>query len=441
MPLALENDKRMAHYNTQPESITNFGIQSIMPWMVWGLGCLFYFYECLLQVSPSVMSHELMRDFSVTSQTLGILSGIYFYSYAAMQLPGGVLMDYFGPHRLLTLATVVCAVSTIAFGMTDSFFMACVARLMIGFGSAFAAVGTMKLAANWFPAQRFALLTGLMVTIGMLGAIGGEAPLALLIDHFGWRHSMLIMGSTGLVLAVLLIFIAKDTPKNHEISAPHLVEEEHLIPSLLALMKNKQLWLVACYGGLMYMATPVFCGLWGVPFLMHKMMITKTTAANYISLVFIGWAIASPLWGIFSNRIGLRKPPMYIGCIGALICSLLFIFVPINTAIYMELLLFAFGLFSAGFLPAFTVAKELCNKKYVATGLSFMNMMNMLGIALAQPLIGYILDKMWEGEVNGTVRVYPLEAYHTGLAILPLGMLIALIILPKIKETYCQSAH
>lgn len=431
----------MAQYKTEPESISNLGVQSIMPWMVWGLGCLFYFYECLLQVSPSVMSHELMRDFSVTSQTLGLLSGVYFYSYAAMQLPGGVLMDYFGPHRLLTLATVVCAVSTMAFGMTDNFFMACVARLMIGFGSAFAAVGTMKLAANWFPAQRFALLTGLMVTIGMLGAIGGEAPLALLIDNFGWRHSMLIMGATGLILSVLLVFIVKDTPKNHGDSSHHLIEEELLIPSLLALMKNKQLWLVACYGGLMYMATPVFCGLWGVPFLMNKMMITKTSAANYISLVFVGWAIGSPLWGIFSNRIGLRKPPMYIGCIGALICSILFIFVPINTALYMEILLLAFGVFSSGFLPAFTVAKELCNKKYVATGLSFMNMMNMIGIALAQPLIGYILDKMWEGEVNGNVRVYPLEAYHTGLAILPLGMLIALIILPKIKETYCQSAQ
>lgn len=431
----------MAHYNTRSDSVVSFGIQSIMPWMVWGLGCLFYFYECLLQVSPSVMSNELMRDFAVTSQILGILSGIYFYSYAAMQLPGGVLMDYFGPHRLLTIATVVCAVSTIAFGMTDNFFMACLARLMIGFGSAFAAVGTMKLAANWFPAQRFALLTGLMVTIGMLGAIGGETPLALLIERFGWRHSMLIMGIVGLILAVLLIVIAKDTPKNHEISHHHPVEEEPLIPSLLTLIKNKQLWLVACYGGLMYMATPVFCGLWGVPFLMTKMMITKTTAANYISLVFIGWAIASPLWGVFSNRIGLRKPPMRIGCIGALICSTIFIFAPINTAIYMEILLFAFGIFSAGFLPAFSVAKELCNKKYVATGLSFMNMMNMLGIALAQPFIGYILDKLWQGEMKGNVRVYPLEAYHTGLAILPLGMLIALIILPKIKETYCQSVH
>jgi MFS family permease len=428
----------MAHYNTQSKSV-GLGIQSFIPWMVWGLGCLFYFYECLLQVSPSVMSNELMRDFSVTSQTLGILSGVYFYSYAAMQLPGGVLMDYFGPQRLLTIATVVCAVSTIAFGMTNNFFMACVARLMIGFGSAFAAVGTMKLAANWFPAQRFALLTGLMVTLGMLGAIGGEAPLALLIERFGWRNSMLIMGTIGLILALLLIVLAKDTPKNHEVHQS--IAEEPLIPSLLALIKNKQLWLVACYGGLMYMATPVFCGLWGVPFLMNKMLLSKTSAANYISLVFIGWAIASPLWGILSNRIGLRKPPMYIGCVGAFFCSVFFIFAPITQGIYMQISLFAFGIFSAGFLPAFTVAKELCNKKYVATGLSFMNMMNMIGIALAQPLIGFILDKMWTGELNGNVRIYPIHAYHTGLAILPLGMLIALIILPKIKETYCQSVH
>ncbi len=432
----------MAHYHTQSESMQKSNLKSLMPWMVWGLGCLFYFYECLLQVSPSVMSNELMRDFSVTSQTLGILSGIYFYSYAAMQLPGGVLMDYFGPHRLLTVATVVCAVSTIAFGMTDNFFMACVARLMIGFGSAFAAVGSMKLAANWFPAQKFALLTGLMVTIGMMGAIGGEAPLALLIENFGWRHSMIIMGSVGLVLSALIVLIARDTPKNYTPAIhQHPLEEERLVPSFLALIKNRQLWLVALYGGLMYMATPVFCGLWGVPFLMNKMLIAKSTAANYVSLVFIGWAIASPLWGIFSNRIGLRKPPMYIGCIGALICSTLFIFAPITSAFIMEFLLFAFGIFSAGFLPAFTVAKELCNKKYVATGLSFMNMMNMVGIALAQPLIGYILDKMWQGEMSGTVRLYPLVAYHTALSILPLGMLIALFILPRIKETYCQSAH
>lgn len=431
----------MAHYNTPPQLTKKTGLNALIPWIVWGLACLFYFYECLLQVSPSVMSNELMTDFAVTSQTLGILSGIYFYSYAVMQLPAGILMDYFGPQRLLTIATLICAVSTIAFGLTDNFVLACLARLMIGFGSAFAAVGTMKFAANWFAPSYFALLTGLMVTFGMLGAIGGEAPLALLIDQFGWRHSMVIMGFIGIGIAILIALIAKDRPKDYvaPVASLNSVEEERLIPSLLALIKNKQLWLVASYGGLMYMATPVFCGLWGVPFLMVKMGLSKATAANYISLVFIGWAIASPLWGVLSNRIGLRKPPMYIGCIGAMICSILFIYAPIQSSLTMEGLLLAFGLFSAGFLPAFTVAKELCNKKYVATGLSFMNMMNMIGIALAQPLVGYILDKMWHGQYNGAVRLYPLEAFHTALAIIPIGMFIALLILPAIKETYCHS--
>lgn len=427
------------HSSTSSEPST---FKSIMPWVVWGLGCLFYFYECLLQVSPSVMSSELMRDFNVTSHTLGILSGIYFYSYAAMQLPGGVMMDYFGPQRLLTIATAICALSTIAFGMTDNFFMACIARLMIGFGSSFAAVGAMKLAASWFPAERFALLTGMMVTIGMLGAIGGEAPLALLIDHYGWRESMVIMGSIGLILAILIYTIAKDAPKKGS-GAPATAheDEEPMLSSLVALLKNKQLWLVAFYGGLMYMATPIFCGLWGVPFLMFKMHIAKAMAANYISLVFVGWAIASPLWGIFSNRIGRRKPPMYIGCIGALISCSVFIYAPIDSPWVAEVFLFSFGVFSAGFLPAFAVAKELCSKKYVATGLSFMNMMNMVGIAIGQPLIGYILDHFWQGEVVNKVRVYPLEAYHIGLAILPIGMFISLLILPRLRETYCKSVQ
>ncbi|MDP3705469.1 MAG: MFS transporter [Legionellaceae bacterium] len=431
----------MAGINHRKTSSTTTPITTLKPWFVWGLGCIFYFYECLLQVSPSVMSSELMRDFGVTSQTLGILSGIYFYSYAAMQLPGGVLMDYFGPRRLLTIATSICAISTIAFGLTDSFMMACIARLMIGFGSAFAAVGAMKLAASWFPAERFALLTGLMVTIGMLGAIGGEAPLALLIDNYGWRESMKIMGSIGIVLAILIFAVTKDYPKDiaKKSNKKPLVEEEHVLLSLIALIKNKQLWFVALYGGLMYMATPVFCGLWGVPFLMLKMHLAKATAANYISLVFVGWAIASPLWGIYSNRIGLRKPPMYIGAVGGIITSSLFIFCNIQSAFLMEILLFLFGIFSAGFLSAFSVAKELCSKRYVATGLSFMNMMNMVGIALAQPAVGFILDRMWQGEIVDKVRIYPVEAYHVALALLPLGMIIALILLPRVPETYCKS--
>lgn len=297
----------------------------------------------------------------------------------------------------------------------------------------------MKLAANWFPANRFAWLTGMMVTVGMLGAIGGETPLALLIDRFGWRHSMIIMGFIGLAIAILIFIIVKDKPYTDHKPEKINHSTEPSINSFLSLLKNNQLWLVATYGGLMYMSTPVFCGLWGVPFLMFKLHLTKAAAANYISLVFVGWAIASPLWGIYSNRIGLRKPPLYIGSCGALITSILFIFAPIGAGWRMQLLLLTFGIFSSGFLPAFAVAKELCTSRYVATGLSFMNMVNMVGIALAQPIIGFILDWMWAGEIVNQVRVYPLHAYHLALALLPAGIFISLLILPQLKETYCHN--
>ena len=413
-------------------------VQGFKPWLVWGLGCLFYFYECLLQVSPSVMSNELMRDLGVTSHMLGVLSGVYFYLYAGMQLPCGLMTDYFGPRRLLTIATTICAVSTISFGLTEHFLMACIARLMIGFGSAFAVVGTLKLASNWFPANRFAFLTGMMVTLGMLGAIFGEAPLALMVDHCGWRHSMIIMGCIGLIIAALIYALTSDHATHAPSAANDPKEEGSLGQRLLVLVRNKQLWLVAVYGGLMYTATPVICGLWGVPFLIQTMHLPKAVAANYISLVFFGWAIAGPIWGIVSNRIGKRKPPLIIGCLGALVTSTLFILCPIRSHLAMQLLLFFFGLFSAGFLPAFALARELCNQNYVATALSFMNMMNMVGIALVQPAVGFVLDHLWTGDMTSGVRIYPVSAYHTALAILPIGIFVALLLLPMLNETYCK---
>lgn len=381
-----------------------------------------------------------MRDFSVTSHTLGILSGIYFYSYAAMQLPVGMLTDRFGPHRLLTTATLICALSTIAFSMTNSFATACFARLMIGFGSAFAVVGTMKLASNWFSQKRFAFLTGLMVTIGMLGAIGGEAPLALLIDLLGWRQGMFALGSIGLVIALLIFLMAKDSP-NQGKHMPHIEHEPPLFASLWQLMKNFELWLLAVFGGLVYLGTPVFCGLWGVPYLMLKFSITKAVAANYVSLIFIGWAVGSPLWGHFSNVIGRRKTSMYAAAIGGLLCMWIFIYSPIEQKQLIQISLCAFGFFSSGFLTAFAAAKELCPPNLVATSLSFMNMMNMIGIAIVQPMVGRILDTQWQGESIHGVRIYSVEAYQWALAVLPFGLIISIIILPFIRETYCHNIH
>lgn len=429
---------------------TNTIKETPMSWLVWSLGCLFYFYEFLLQVSPGVMKPELSQAFGISAQGFGILGGVYFYSYAGMQVPAGVLLDRFGPHKLLTFATLICAIATLAFAHTDNFNMALIARFCIGFGSAFAVVGTMKFAANWFPTQRFALLTGIMVAIGMSGAIGGEKPLAQFIHTFGWRSSFNVLGIVGIILAVLIFIIGKDSPnaKKDAKQSSHSLAGSfgEVVSSLARVITNPQIWLVAFYGGLVFMATPVFCGLWGVPFLESKYGFESELAATLTSMVFVGWIIGSPSWGLISDRLGLRKLPMTIGAIVALIFLSIVLYLPLHSAYAVGTCLFFFGLFSAGFLPAFSIIKEISCQKNCATALSFMNMMNMIGVALAQPLIGYLLDKFWlrsnpSVDITADVakRTYESVHYVQSISILPLGILIAIMLLPFIKETYCKT--
>lgn len=406
----------------------------IRAWFVWILSCIFYFYEFLLQVSPGVMSVHLMHDFSVTANGLGILSGVYFLSYAGMQIPAGVLLDRLGPHRLLTIASAVCAISSIVFGLTESFYAAIIARFFIGLGSAFAFVGALKLVANWFPATRFALLTGLIVTLGMLGAINGEAPLAHLIAQIGWRNSMFSLGIAGLVISLLIFIIVKDTPngrtKSNNLSFKTVLKE------FCQILKSKQLWLVAAYGGFMYMPTPTLCGLWGVPFLTAAYSVDNTVAAGMISLILLGWAVGAPVWGGFSDYIERRRSAMTAGAILAPLLLLFIVYHHFTHLIWLQALLFAFGFFSSAFLPAFSIARELNKPEHCATALSFMNMMNMVGVTLAQPLLGKFLDAMWNGTMSNNIRVYSIGNYQISITTMIIVMMIALVLLPFIKETF-----
>ncbi len=437
---AMQAEENMNNSNPHISNVK----ETPLSWLIWSLGCMFYFYEFLLQVSPGIMQNELIHAFNISAQGFGLLGGVYFYSYAGMQIPAGILLDKLGPHRLITFATLTCAIATLAFAHTNNFQMALVARFCIGFGSAFAAVGAMKFAANWFPAKRFTLLTGLMVAIGMSGAIGGEKPLAAFIHAYGWRPSFDILGIFGLLLAAAIHFIAQDCPTKHYEKKPGLSLRKSLFETrdnLKQVLINKQVWLVSTYGGLVFMATPVFCGLWGVPFLEAKYHVPSETAATLCSIIFIGWIIGSPSWGLISDKLGRRKPPMIIGSIVAFICLCTVLYSPLSNLNVIAGLMFLFGLFSAGFLPAFTIIKEISCQKNCATALSFMNMMNMIGIAVAQPLIGVLLDKLWlkDNPLNSTIleRTYTASQYINAISLLPIGMFIAILLLPFIKETYC----
>lgn len=409
---------------------------SILPWFMWGLGALFYCYETLLQVSPSVMVTDLMKAFSANGAQLGLLAAVYFYAYSCMQIPVGILLDRLGPRRLLTIASLICGSGALVFGLAHTLFFAAFGRLLIGLGSAFAAVGCMHLCATWLPLRYFATLTGVMVTMGMLGAIGGEGPLSLMVSHFGWRETLIIFGAIGVILAILIWAIVRDKslsayPGEHENKTP-------LLSGLKQILSNKQNLIVATYGALMYAPTTVFGGLWGVPFIMAFYNLERAVAATIVSMLFIGWAVGSPMFGIISDRIGRRRTPLIIGSYGSLITFSIVLFVPHLPLLVLGTLLFLFGFFSSGFLPSFSIIRESNPYHINATSIGFMNAFNMLTGAILQPLVGLILDLTWQGTLKGEVREYSVGSYQTSLILLPIGLLIAITILPFIKETYCR---
>ncbi|MDF2530171.1 MAG: major facilitator family transporter, partial [Gammaproteobacteria bacterium] len=158
---------------------------SYLPWVIWLLGALFFLAEYFVRISPSVITQELMATFHVDAFALGGLSGFFYYAYISMQVPVGILVDRFGSRRLLTGATLLCAISCLVFASMHTIQLGFLSRFLMGLGASFAFVGTLKLISLWFPPTRFALLAGTTQALGMLGAVIGDAPMAMIFNHFG----------------------------------------------------------------------------------------------------------------------------------------------------------------------------------------------------------------------------------------------------------------
>lgn len=421
--------------------MTDHTIKKITTWSIamWFFASAFYFYEFLLQVAPAVMLPELKDAFSADATAIGIMGGFYFLAYAGMQIPVGLLIDNLGPRRLLSGAALICAVGSVLFALSSTIYLAAMSRFFIGLGSAFAVVGAMSVVTRWFPPHRFALFTGLVVTIGMLGATAGGAPIALLLKIITWRQVSLLFGLIGLILAIILYAIVRDKPASP--ISYSVTEKLPLLTSLKAVLGKKQVWLIAIYGGLMFAPTSGFAALWGVRSLVSLHAITRSHAALVVSLIFIGWAVGGPIFGWYSNFRGNRKEPMYIASIMALILFSAAIYLPQDT-LSLGIIFFAFGFFSSGFVLAFTLIKEVTPPASSATALGFTNMLNMVGATIAQPLIGWLLDHFWTGQhADDGSRIYMAINYEHALALLPICLFLALILMPWIQETYCRELY
>lgn len=413
-----------------------------LPYVICSLSSLFYVYDFFVRVAPSAITHELMRDFHMDAKALGIMSAFFFYAYTPMQIPAGLLYDRFGPRILMTLMMALCSLGAVIFGSTHSVEMLSLARFMIGFASAFAFVGSLILAARWFPPKYFALITGLVQVMGCLGAIVGEAPVALVTPLIGWRNTFLYTAAIGAVITVLFWLILRDGPTEETISHVVHVPAKNEFTRLWTVCKNPQTWWAGLCGFACWAPITAFAELWGVPFLQAKYHVSSAIAAGSVSVVWIGIAVGSPVIGWWSDAIRSRRIPLVICNLIGFIAALSVIYLPTPNWWIMYVFLFMYGVAASAQAITFGVVQDNNPPSVAGTALGFNNMAVIFGGLVVQPVIGILLKSSWTGEMLHGAPVYSAANYLTAFSIIPLCSVLGIIVsIFFLKETHCEASY
>ncbi len=399
------------------------------PWVIITLCAFFLFFKYVLQVSPSVMTKDLMAEFHVNGAGLGNLAATYFYAYLVTQLFVGPLLDRYSPRYLTAFAILLCAAGAFAFANTHSIIAAQLSRALMGAGTAFATVSYMKMSALWFRPNQVAFVDGLLATAAMAGALCGQVPLTLLVNHSGWRESLIYCGIFGVVFAVIFFLVVKDK-KTTASTKTNMIK----LADIRALFKDKKNWLLTLYSGLAFTPIAVLGGLWGNPFFEVAHHLTSTEAAYFTSLIFIGLAVGGPLFGFLADRLGDSVRVMIIGTTLALISLFIAIYITSIPLWLFGSLLLLFGLGTGVFMLSFPLGKAMNSLGLAATVVALINTGDALFGSFTEPLIGKILDLSWNGAVIDGVHVFSLQSYHMALALLPIYLLMGLCCLVGLKK-------
>ena len=412
-----------------------------LAWLMWGLVATLYLLGFFQRMAPAVMVEELMRDFNISGAVMGNLSATYFYAYAAMQIPSGLLVDRIGPRRLSTFACIVAAIGIFIFAWGPNLLYAYLGRFLIGASVAVAFVTCMKLAGHWFPTNRFAMVTGVALLFGNIGGVLAGVPLSEAVAGVGWRTAMAVSGALTLVTALVMWLVVRDDPGEYGFKsyAHASVLEQGNLPAGIALKSvifRKDTWLLFFAGGLSASPVLVFAGLWGVPYLMQVYGLERAQAATITSTMLIAWAIGGPTLGSLSDRLGLRKKPYLFSTILTTLLWAIFLFIDVPYVLLYPLLA-AIGFTSGALIIGFAFAREV-NHPGASGAVGGVVNMSVLGIAaIMQPVLGKILDSHWDGVLINGARIYDSSAYSSAFVWFLVSSALSVIMVLLTRESFC----
>lgn len=414
-------------------------------WTAFVIVGLAYVLSYFHRFAPAAISADLQQTFHASAAALGGLAATYFYVYTVMQIPTGILVDTWGPRRVVAIGGVIAGIGALLFGIADTLTAASVGRLLVGLGVSVTFIALLKLNASWFHDRHFATMTGVTILLGNVGSLLAAAPLAWALTYVSWRTVFVAVGGFSLLLAVLAWYLVRDHPgeaglpslRELDGKAAHLPHRGHWYEGLQTVLKNRAtwpgLWVNAGLAGSLF----AFGGLWAVPLLRDGYGMDRAAAANHTTLLLAGFAIGALVIGRLSDRIGRRKPVMLAAALAYCLCWLPMLFGAPISGVAGYALFLVMGLCAPSFTLSWACAKEVNPPALSGMATSVVNVGAFLGTAILQPLVGWAIDRA-HADHGDT----PLDMgdYQSGIAILLGFSVTGLIATLFIRETYCRYA-
>jgi sugar phosphate permease len=392
-------------------------------WLILLVLSLQYLFAYFHRVAPAVVAQDLVSTFGISATSLGVLASGYFYPYAIMQIPVGLLADSLGPRKTVTFFTLLAALGAVTFGFSASFGMATASRVIVGFGLAGIFVPAMKALSVWFRPQEYARVSGILMAAGGLGWLSAASPLAFITSTFGWRSGFIGTGILTAALSVLTWFLVIDKPEKR--GYPPVIVSAFpadattrigLLSGMRMVFSYPRFWPLAiwcfCNGAIIFS----FCGLWAGPYLSDIHGLSRTTTGGILSMVAVGLVVGSPLLGYLSDQVFKSRKKVLFGCslITAIEWALFYLYfkeLPLPV-LYVFFLMIGVCI-GASVIIAFTATKELFPLEIAGTSVSCVNLFGFVGGVIYQPLIGRFMDMA--GKVDGK---YLPQGYRATFALL-----------------------
>ncbi len=385
--------------------------------------------------APASIAQDLALAFDTTAASLGVLAATYFYVYTLMQVPTGVLVDTLGPRRILLIGGVISFIGSLWFGLAPDLSQALVGRTLVGLGVSVTFIAMLKIIALSFEEHRFASLTGLGVFIGNIGSVLAGVPLAFAAAEIGWRAVFIAVAVASLVFGTLAWWMMRHSAA----MAGTRVDRTVVMGGLWSVLRNRQTWAPALTNLGLAGSYFTFAGLWAMPYLTQVHGYSRNIAATHLSLMYAGFAVGCLTLGIISDRLRQRKTILISAAV--VYCSIWCVWwwggaLPVAATMALCALM---GFSTAGFSLTWACAKEVNPPQLAGMSTSIANVGGFFGAAVMQPLVGWLMDRVWAGTMANGVRAYSLADFRFGLSVVIALAFFGLLAAFFVRETRCKN--